>query len=119
MSDKDHYSVLGLTRKAHPDVVRAAYYALVKKYHPDATGNNPALLARFREIAEAWEALGQPDKREAYDRSFDGDTPNAPPLESAPPNAENTTLFLVGICGAVLLIGLIIGAYILDRHPIH
>jgi curved DNA-binding protein CbpA len=45
---KDHYSVLGVTREADPDVVRAAYYALVKKFHPDKTGNDPRLAALER-----------------------------------------------------------------------
>ncbi len=48
--------------------MRRAFRKLAKRYHPDAgEGSSPA---RFREIAEAYETLGDPDRRRAYDRSL-------------------------------------------------
>src|ERR1700737_1013624 len=67
---RDHYAVLGIARDADPDVVRAAYRALAKKYHPDAavTGNAET-ATRFREISDAYSVLSR-----AEQRGFSGDS---------------------------------------------
>ena len=79
MMAKDPYAVLGITREAHPDEVKAAYFALAKKFHPDKTGNDLKLLLRFREITDAWETLSREDRRAAYNQSFNGGAPSAAP----------------------------------------
>jgi DnaJ-like protein len=61
---KDHYAVLGIARDADPDVVRAAYRALAKRFHPDAVAGNAETASRFREIAMPIRcSLGQNNER--------------------------------------------------------
>jgi curved DNA-binding protein len=64
---KDYYRILGVTPTASADDIKAAYRKLARTYHPDV---NKAADAqdRFVEIGEAYEALGDPQKRAAYDR---------------------------------------------------
>ncbi len=61
----DPYRVLQVDPEAEPDVVRAAYRALARKYHPDGPQGDGA---RMRAINEAWAALGDPERRAAVDR---------------------------------------------------
>jgi plasmid stabilization system protein ParE len=68
MSNLDHYVVLGVPRIADAAMIRAAYVALAKRYHPDiATGDAVLAAANFRQITEAYETLSDPDRRAAYD----------------------------------------------------
>ena len=60
---KDPYEILQVHRKAEPEVIRAAYRALARKYHPDF-GGDPA---RMVEIGEAFATLGDADRRAAHD----------------------------------------------------
>lgn len=65
---RDFYDVLSITRKATQDEIKAAYRKLVRKYHPDASKNDPAAATKFKEVQEAHEILTDAKKREAYDR---------------------------------------------------
>lgn len=68
MSNLDHYVVLGVPRIADAAMIRAAYVALAKRYHPDvATGDAALAAANFRQITEAYDTLADPDRRAAYD----------------------------------------------------
>lgn len=63
---KDHYVTLGLERNATQDVVKRAYRKLARKFHPDVS-KEPDAEARFKEVAQAHEALIDPERRAAYD----------------------------------------------------
>ena len=65
---KDYYEILGVARDASPDEVKKAFRALARDTHPDANPGDPEAEARFRDIAEAYEVLSDPQKRARYDR---------------------------------------------------
>ena len=67
MAAKNFYQVLGVPDGASADEIKKAYRKLAKKNHPDATGGDKAKEARFKEISEAYETLGDEKKRAAYD----------------------------------------------------
>ncbi len=64
---KDYYEVLGVERTASADDVRKAYRKLARKYHPDVN-KRPDAETRFKEIGEAYEVLGDAEKRKRYDQ---------------------------------------------------
>lgn len=61
---KDYYNILQIHPLAEPEVVKAAYDRLARKYHPDKNPN--AALERMKDLNEAFEILGNPEKRERY-----------------------------------------------------
>jgi molecular chaperone DnaJ len=74
---KDFYSVLGVGSSASQDEIKKAYRKLAKKHHPDANAADPKAAERFKEISEANNVLGDPEKRKQYDEmrrlgAFDG-----------------------------------------------
>jgi curved DNA-binding protein len=67
MQFKDYYELLGVPRDAGADDIKRAYRKLARKYHPDVS-KEPQAEERFKEIGEAYEVLGDAEKRAAYDR---------------------------------------------------
>lgn len=65
---EDLYEILGVSRDAPPEEIKAAYRKLARKYHPDANREDPDAEEKFKRVAAAWEVLGDPEKRKAYDR---------------------------------------------------
>ncbi len=63
---KDYYETLGVARQASHGEVRKSYRKLARKYHPDVN-KSPEAEGKFKEIAEAYEVLGDPQKRKKYD----------------------------------------------------
>jgi curved DNA-binding protein CbpA len=63
----DLYELLGASREAEPDELRAAYLARARELHPDASGDAEA-EARFREVSHAYAVLSRPRSRLLYDR---------------------------------------------------
>ncbi|GAB2703653.1 molecular chaperone DnaJ [Paenibacillus thermoaerophilus] len=67
MSKRDYYEVLGVSRDASADEVKKAYRRLAREYHPDVN-KAPDAEEKFKEIKEAYEVLGDEQKRAQYDR---------------------------------------------------
>lgn len=65
----DLYDLLGLARGAAVSDIKRAYRRLARKYHPDINPGDRAAAARFRQIAEAYEILADPERRQRYDES--------------------------------------------------
>ena len=66
MKYADYYAALGVERGASADEIRKAYRRLAQKYHPDVS-KEPGAEAKFKEVAEAYQTLKDPEKRAAYD----------------------------------------------------
>lgn len=66
MEFKDYYATLGVERTATQADIKRAYRKLARKYHPDVS-KEPNAESRFKDVAEAYEALGDAEKRAAYD----------------------------------------------------
>ncbi len=67
MDFKDYYSTLGVAKTATGKEIKQAYRKLARKHHPDVNPADQAAEAKFKEINEAHEVLGDPDKRKKYD----------------------------------------------------
>src|SRR5919199_3652832 len=63
----DYYKTLGVDKKASQEDIKKAYRKLARQYHPD-TNKEPGAEERFKQISEAYDVLGDPDKRKKYDR---------------------------------------------------
>src|SRR5438045_8592677 len=63
----DLYSILGVERGASLAEIKRAYKRLARKYHPDINPGDRTAAAQFRQIAEAYETLSDPDRRRQYD----------------------------------------------------
>ncbi len=65
---RDYYEVLGINRDAAPDDIKKAYRQMALKFHPDRNPGDDEAPKKFKEAAEAYEVLSDPDKRQRYDR---------------------------------------------------
>lgn len=68
MSTQDYYAVLGVPRDATPDQIRKAFKKIARENHPDAKPDDTAAAERFKAAAEAYDVLGDPEKRKKYDQ---------------------------------------------------
>jgi molecular chaperone DnaJ len=63
----DYYKALGVDKKASPEEIKKAYRKLARKYHPDRNPDDKQAEERFKEISQAHDVLGDPEKRKQYD----------------------------------------------------
>ena len=107
-----HYEVLGISRDATPAQIRSAFRRLARAHHPDtsASGSADSLVP----INDAWQVLGDPDLRRAYDRSLEAEIRpvaenHSPIVDSVPapvPPSSFPWRFLAGL--AVVGIGIVL-----------
>lgn len=79
---KDYYATLGVSKTASQDEVRKAFRQLARKHHPDVAKDKKTAEAKFKEINEAYEVLGDPEKRKRYDElgaDWERGGPQGPP----------------------------------------
>lgn len=67
MEYKNYYRILGVGKNASQDEIKKAYRKLAREYHPDTNPDNAAAEAKFKEISEAYEVLGDAENRRKYD----------------------------------------------------
>lgn len=65
---RDYYEVLGVAKNATPDEIKKAYRKMAIKYHPDRNPDDKQAEEKFKEAAEAYDVLSNPDKRAKYDQ---------------------------------------------------
>lgn len=64
---KDYYEILGVSKGAGEDDIKSAFRKLARKYHPDVAADKKTAEEKFKELNEAYEVLGDPEKRKKYD----------------------------------------------------
>jgi DnaJ-class molecular chaperone len=67
MEFKDYYQTLGVSKTSSEKEIKQAFRKLARKFHPDVNPGDKSAEAKFKEINEAYEVLGDPDKRKKYD----------------------------------------------------
>ncbi len=68
MSKRDYYDVLGVSKSASAEEIKKAYRKLAIKYHPDKNPDDKSAEDKFKEAAEAYEVLSNPEKKQRYDQ---------------------------------------------------
>ena len=68
MAKKDYYEILGVSKNASADEIKKSYRKVAMQFHPDRNPGDKASEEKFKEAAEAYEILSDPDKRAQYDR---------------------------------------------------
>src|SRR5258708_24531995 len=81
-TNKDYYAVLGVSACATQDEIKKQYRKLAAKHHPDKNQGDPKAADRFKEISEAYQVIGDEEKRKQYDQmrqlgAFGGGRPGA------------------------------------------
>src|SRR5690348_18514094 len=68
MAQQDYYAVLGVPASATQDEIKKQYRKLAAKHHPDKNPNDPKAAETFKSISEAYQTLGDAEKRKQYDQ---------------------------------------------------
>jgi curved DNA-binding protein CbpA len=109
---RDLYQLLGVARDASREEIALAWRRRAKDEHPDARQGDDGAAARFRALAEAWQVLGDPGRRAAYDRGLDPGQPTGRvrvtvrhPSAAPGPGAAGSTAPRAGVSGPPLVAG--------------
>src|SRR6202035_4637794 len=65
---RDYYAILGVPRDADEATIKKAFRRLARELHPDVSSHDPQAEEKFKEAAEAYEVLSDPERRATYDR---------------------------------------------------
>ncbi|MBV6520273.1 MAG: Chaperone protein DnaJ [Gemmatimonadaceae bacterium] len=92
-NSKDFYAVLGVSSKATQEEIKKQYRRLAKQYHPDKNQSDPKAAERFKEISEAYQVVGDVEKRKQYDEmrrlgAFGGFAAGSQGARQRPPGAR-------------------------------
>lgn len=68
MAKRDYYEVLGVNKSSSPDEIKKAYRKMAMQYHPDRNQGDKEAEEKFKEAAEAYDVLSNPDKKARYDQ---------------------------------------------------
>src|SRR6187431_454237 len=68
MAKRDYYEVLGVEKSASDADIKKSFRGLARELHPDVNSHDPQAEEKFKEIAEAYEVLADPERRATYDR---------------------------------------------------
>ena len=68
MSKRDFYEILGVNKSSSQEEIKKAYRKVAIKFHPDKNPDDKAAEEKFKEAAEAYEVLSNPEKKQKYDR---------------------------------------------------
>jgi molecular chaperone DnaJ len=105
MARRGYYEVLGVDKDASPEEIKRTYRKLAIQYHPDKNPGDPQAEEKFKELAEAYQVLGDPDKRAQYDRFG----PQGPGIGGGSPfqdvDVQSVTDFFESVFGDVLGMG--------------
>ena len=118
-TDRDLYSILGVTSRATPEEMRDAYRQLARRHHPDASGSHSADASRMAEVNHAWSVLSDPVSRREYDMlqrvgsaatgsavppSRDGVRGMSRPAQIVPPRFPWRAMLIVAAVAAVVIL---------------
>ena len=78
MAINNYYDILGVKQTDSEDTIKKAYRKLAKRYHPDSNPGDKLAEAKMREISEAWETIGNENKRKLYDQELSGSAKQKP-----------------------------------------
>jgi len=97
LDERSYYELLGVDRDASPDAIGQAYYAQVRRLHPDRhametdAGRKNALVRVYARVGEAYRVLTSPEKRKLYDQGLDsGETRLSSDRQAAAPKPRTT-----------------------------
>ncbi len=103
---RDHYAVLGVSRQAPADEIKAAFRKLASVHHPDKNQGDPMAAARFKELNSSYQVLCDPQRRAMYDRFGHRAEESGSPFSSAGPFAggvvDISEIAVDGILGDLL-----------------
>jgi molecular chaperone DnaJ len=106
MAQRDPYEVLGVSRGATPEEIKAAFRRLAAQHHPDKNPDDPSAVNRFKEVNTAYQVLSDPQRRAMFDkfgqRAEDGGSPFGPNGPFAGGVVDISDIAVDGILGDLL-----------------